>query len=68
MSVQKIIQVGNSLGVILPSKYLQALSLKKGDTLKISLDADKIICTIEDQHQLNLLQASQSQKIKIKGI
>lgn len=68
MSVQKIIKVGNSLGIILPSKYLQSLSLKKGDSLKISLNSNQIIFTIEDQHQLSLLQPSNPQQGKTKGI
>lgn len=68
MTVQKIIKVGNSLGIILPSKYLQALSLKKGDSLSLALDANQIICSIEDQHQLSLLQTTVSHQPKAKGI
>ena len=60
MSTQKIIKIGNSLGLILPSKYINALSLKVGDSIKLSLDSNQITLLVEDSHQLSLLQSAKS--------
>lgn len=64
MTSQKLIKIGNSTGIILPAKYLNALSLKIGDTLTLELGGDQITLTVENAHQLSLLNASKSQPQK----
>ena len=55
MTSQKIIKVGNSLGITLPSKYVKALSIKPGDSVEVSMDtANTIILSFVDNHQLSL--------------
>ena len=68
MANQKIIKVGNSLGITLPSKYVKALSVKAGDTVELTMDtANSVILNFVDNHQLSLgLSSSQSRGKKIK--
>lgn len=45
----KISQIGNSLGVIIPTLFCNCLKLEKGTPLSIELYADKIIIRKEDK-------------------
>ena len=54
MSTQKILKVGNSLGVTLPSSVVKKLSLKAGDTIEVLQDSSSIILNLLDSHQLSL--------------
>ena len=40
---RKIIQIGNSLRIAIPSEIVNKLQLKAGDVLKINTDDSKII-------------------------
>ena len=40
MPKQKIIKIGNSLGVTLPARFIQNLSLKVGDKVELSQTDD----------------------------
>ena len=44
-----IIRIGNSLGVILPSKILKRLELREKDTLSVSLTGEAITLTSPDK-------------------
>lgn len=39
----KIIRIGNSLGIIIPSKVLKEMSLKESDILALEMRGDRII-------------------------
>jgi putative addiction module antidote len=57
MSVLKITQIGNSLGVILPKEVLSRLKLEKGDNLFMTDAADGVNLTpydpsVEDELRL----------------
>jgi len=41
----KLIQIGNSVGVVLPKEVLAALKLEKGDTLVLTEAADGVRLT-----------------------
>ncbi|MDP2585698.1 MAG: hypothetical protein Q8P29_02340 [Candidatus Levybacteria bacterium] len=41
--IQKIIQIGNSMGTIIPQLLTQDLGLKLGDTLKVEKKGNKLI-------------------------
>ena len=38
---QKIIKIGNSLGVTIPSFFVKAVGIKIGDEVKVSTNAEK---------------------------
>lgn len=48
MSVVKLTQIGNSVGVILPKEVLARLKLEKGDSLYMSEAADGLSLSIYD--------------------
>ena len=48
MHALKLIQIGNSVGVILPKEVLARLKLSKGDTLHVSATPDGIALTPYD--------------------
>ena len=55
MPNQKIIKVGNSIGITLPSKFVKALSVKPGDIVEVSMDtANTVTLNFIDTHQLSL--------------
>lgn len=55
MASQKILKVGNSLGITLPSNIVKGLSLRAGDQVEISQDLNNILTlTFVDNHQLTL--------------
>lgn len=56
MSKQKIIRIGNSLGVTLPSKFIERLSLKVGDQVKLVFhDETSLLLEFPDSSQLSLM-------------
>ncbi|MGL5961483.1 MAG: AbrB/MazE/SpoVT family DNA-binding domain-containing protein [Cetobacterium sp.] len=38
---RKVVKIGNSVGVTIPTKLLEGLGFKIGDTLKIQIDTNK---------------------------
>jgi putative addiction module antidote len=48
MSVLKLTQIGNSVGVILPKEVLARLKLEKGDTLHVTETPGGIVLTPYD--------------------
>ena len=48
MSVLKLTQIGNSVGVILPKEVLARLKLEKGDTLYLTDAANGVMLTPYD--------------------
>ncbi|HEX9008370.1 MAG TPA: AbrB/MazE/SpoVT family DNA-binding domain-containing protein [Patescibacteria group bacterium] len=55
MSKQKILKVGNSLGVTLPSDIVKTLSIKPGDQVEVIKEAgNTITLNFIDSHQLSL--------------
>ncbi len=56
MPKQKIIRIGNSLGVTLPSKFVERLSLKVGDQVKLVFhDESSLLLEFPDSSQLSLM-------------
>lgn len=41
-SVQKVIKIGDSLGVTIPAKDARRLNVKKGDEIHVSYDKPKV--------------------------
>lgn len=65
MPAQKILRVGNSLGITLPSNIVKGLSLRVGDMVEISQDLNNILTlTFVDNHQLTLGLSSKSNRNK----
>ena len=63
MSKQKIIKIGNSLGVTLPSKFIKKLSLKAGDTVKLVYhDDSSLLLNFPENSQLSLMSATDKEK------
>lgn len=63
MSKQKIIKIGNSIGVTLPSKYIKKLSLRVGDTVKLIYHDDtSLILKFPETSQLSLMSATTKEK------
>jgi len=55
MPIQKILKVGNSLGVTLPSSFVKNLSLKPGDAVEVFQETgDSLNLVFIDSHQLSL--------------
>jgi len=55
MATQKILKVGNSLGITLPSNLVKDLSLKPGDQVDVEREVNNtIIVNFVDSHQLSL--------------
>lgn len=55
MAIQKVIKVGHSLAVTLPSLFTQTVSIKKGDNVEVIQQIDNtIILKFPDQNQLSL--------------
>jgi antitoxin component of MazEF toxin-antitoxin module len=62
MPIQKILKVGNSLGVTLPSSLVKSLSLKPGDQVEVTNNLNNsLTLNFIDSHQLSL-GLSQSRK------
>ena len=55
MATQKILKVGNSLGITLPSNLVKDLSLKPGDQVDVERELNNsLIVNFVDSHQLSL--------------
>ncbi len=55
MATQKILKVGNSLGITLPSNLVKDLSLKPGDQVEVERELNNsLIVNFIDSHQLSL--------------
>jgi antitoxin component of MazEF toxin-antitoxin module len=55
MAIQKILKVGNSLGITLPSNLVKDLSLKPGDTADVVRELNNnLTVNFVDSHQLSL--------------
>ncbi len=55
MPTQKILKVGNSLGVTLPSSLVKNLSLKQGDQIEVVNNLNNTLTlNFIDSHQLSL--------------
>ena len=55
MATQKILKVGNSLGVTLPSNLVKDLSLKAGDQVDVIREiTNSLTINFVDSHQLSL--------------
>lgn len=68
MPIQKILKVGNSLGVTLPSNFVKNLSLKPGDAVEVLQEGgDSLNLVFIDSHQLSL-GLNQSKKIPRKRL
>jgi len=67
MPIQKILKVGNSLGITLPSNIVKGLSLRPGDQVEVTQDLNNILTlTFVDNHQLTLGLTSKSIRPKKK--
>lgn len=63
MSVVKLTQIGNSVGVILPKEVLSRLKLEKGDSLYMSEAANGITLSAYDpEFELQMTQARRIMK------
>lgn len=68
MATQKVLHVGNSLAVTLPSRFAKALSVKVGDEIEVTQQTDNSITfTFTHPHQLTLtpIKNSPSQESKL---
>jgi antitoxin component of MazEF toxin-antitoxin module len=55
MPIQKILKVGNSLGVTLPSSLVKSLSLRPGDQVEVFQETNNTLTlNFIDSHQLSL--------------
>lgn len=55
MATQKILKVGNSLGITLPSNLVKDLSLKPGDQVEVERELNNsLVVSFVDSHQLSL--------------
>ena len=58
--VQKIIKVGNSLGITLPKEFVNQVKLSAGQTVVTSIDADSGILQVKTKTENNALKTSLS--------
>lgn len=66
MPKQKIIKIGNSLGITLPSRFIQNLSLKSGDKVELSQNTESsLILNFPDNSQLSLLNFKSQETTKV---
>lgn len=49
--VQKIIQVGNSLAITIPSGFVKEVGLQAGQTIRVDQDRDEQILTVQPVQQ-----------------
>jgi len=65
MPIQKILRVGNSLGVTLPSSLVKNLSLKPGDQVEVENNLNNsLTLNFIDSHQLSLGLSSIKKKTR----
>jgi antitoxin component of MazEF toxin-antitoxin module len=68
MSIQKILKVGNSLGLTLPSGLVKSLSLRSGDNVDVVRgQGNTLVIGFPDSHQLSL-ELTRTQKTPKKKI
>jgi len=53
---QKVMKVGNSIGVTVPSKFVKSVGVRIGDNVKVKtrLDSGQVIYTFKGAKQLSL--------------
>jgi len=53
---QKVMKVGNSVGVTVPAKFVKSVGIRVGDTVKVKtvLETGQIIYTFKGAKQLSL--------------
>lgn len=55
MATQKILKVGNSLGITIPSSLVKDISLKAGDQVEVERELNNsLVVNFIDSHQLSL--------------
>ena len=59
MTVVKITQIGNSLGIILPKEILAQLNVDKGDALYITRTPDGLSVTQYDEKFARVMKAAE---------
>jgi len=65
MATQKVLRVGNSLGVTLPSGLVKNISLKVGDQVEITQQLDNSLTLVFiDNHQLSFNLSSPKKTLK----
>jgi len=65
MATQKILKVGNSLGITLPSNLVKDLSLKPGDQADVVRELNNsLMVSFIDSHQLSLGLSSKNRHKK----
>ena len=65
MATQKILKVGNSLGITIPSNLVKDLSLKAGDQVEVERELNNsLTLKFVDSHQLSLGLVSQNRHKK----
>ena len=65
MATQKILKVGNSLGITLPSNLVKDLSLKPGDDVDVERELNNsLLVNFVNSHQLSLGLSSQNRHKK----
>lgn len=54
---QKVMQVGNSLGITIPSKFVKSVGVKVGDWVKVKIKLEKgqVIYTFKGAKQLSIV-------------
>lgn len=57
---QKVMRIGNSIGVTVPSQFVKAVGVKVGDTVKVKtiLETGQVIYIFQGAKQLSLNQFS----------
>jgi len=53
---QKVMRVGNSIGITVPAKFVKSVGIKVGDTVKVKtiLETGQVIYTFKGAKQLSL--------------
>jgi antitoxin component of MazEF toxin-antitoxin module len=57
VAASRLLRIGNSMGVILPKRYLDALSWWQADTLHVRVEGDTIVVRNLTQKQIQPLHA-----------
>lgn len=61
MKKQKVMQIGNSIGVTVPSKFIKAVGIHMGDNVKVQtkLSTGQVIYTFKGVKQLSITDKSE---------
>lgn len=59
---QKVMRVGNSIGITVPAKFVKSVGIKIGDTVKVKtiLETGQVIYTFKGAKQLSLSSLQRS--------